>query len=214
MVSVKIDSRWIGLQGPTSLIWWIQNELAATAGHQQHPDPAEGAMGQGSLGRCELDQAEHEGRHRREGMQRDRGSGIEQRREAHEEFDSIRRPACEPRSPNVNRVFDINRRRMSNRSSPARQLHRSRAGHSSRMPAAAAQPIAGPGSAWPTARSRRLRTECRRPCRCCARRRRLRPRGAGRARTDRWSRNRRPNHRGRNCRHRRRCGRRAWSAPS
>jgi len=26
-----IDSRWIGLQGPTSLSWWIQNELAATA---------------------------------------------------------------------------------------------------------------------------------------------------------------------------------------
>src|SRR5258707_10976903 len=30
MVSVKIDSRWIGLHGPISLIWWIQNELAAT----------------------------------------------------------------------------------------------------------------------------------------------------------------------------------------
>ncbi len=30
MASVKIDSRWIGLQGPTSRIWWIQNELTAT----------------------------------------------------------------------------------------------------------------------------------------------------------------------------------------
>ena len=30
MTSVKIDSRWIGLQGPTSRIWWIQNELTAT----------------------------------------------------------------------------------------------------------------------------------------------------------------------------------------
>ena len=28
---MKIDSRWIGLQGPTSRIWWIQNELTATA---------------------------------------------------------------------------------------------------------------------------------------------------------------------------------------
>src|SRR5882757_9008352 len=30
MIGVKIDSRWIGLQGPNSLIWWIQNELSAT----------------------------------------------------------------------------------------------------------------------------------------------------------------------------------------
>src|SRR6476661_75873 len=27
---VKIDSRWIGLHGPNSRIWWIQNELSAT----------------------------------------------------------------------------------------------------------------------------------------------------------------------------------------
>src|ERR1700733_15073035 len=31
VISTKIDSKWIGLQGPHSLIWWIQNELAATA---------------------------------------------------------------------------------------------------------------------------------------------------------------------------------------
>ena len=30
MISVKIDSRWIGLQGPSKRISWIQNELAAT----------------------------------------------------------------------------------------------------------------------------------------------------------------------------------------
>src|SRR5258707_6048882 len=30
MTSVKIDSRCIGLHGPTSRIWWIQNELTAT----------------------------------------------------------------------------------------------------------------------------------------------------------------------------------------
>src|SRR6266404_7149376 len=30
MIGVKIDSRWIGLHGPTSRIWWIQNELSAT----------------------------------------------------------------------------------------------------------------------------------------------------------------------------------------
>src|SRR6185437_11238026 len=27
----EVHSRWIGLNGPTSLIWWIQNELTATA---------------------------------------------------------------------------------------------------------------------------------------------------------------------------------------
>jgi hypothetical protein len=27
---VKIDSKWIGLQGPNERIWWIQNELTAT----------------------------------------------------------------------------------------------------------------------------------------------------------------------------------------
>lgn len=30
VTSVKIDSKWIGLQGPISRIRWIQNELTAT----------------------------------------------------------------------------------------------------------------------------------------------------------------------------------------
>ena len=30
MISVKIDSRWIGLNGPTRRMVWIQNELIAT----------------------------------------------------------------------------------------------------------------------------------------------------------------------------------------
>src|ERR1700722_674667 len=51
--------------------------------HQADPDPAEGAMRQGSLRRCQLDHAEHEGGHGREGMKRDRGSCIEQRRQSH-----------------------------------------------------------------------------------------------------------------------------------
>jgi hypothetical protein len=40
-------------------------------------------MGQRALGRGELEDAKHEGRHRREGVQRDRRGGIKQRREAH-----------------------------------------------------------------------------------------------------------------------------------
>lgn len=40
-------------------------------------------MGQRVLGRGELDDAKHEGRHRREGVQRNRRSGVKQRREAH-----------------------------------------------------------------------------------------------------------------------------------
>ena len=66
----------------------------------------------------------------------------------------------------------------------------------------------------PTLEIPALRTECRRPCRCCGRRRRLRPRGAGPPLMGRRSRNRRLDRRGRNCRRRHRCGRRAWSAPS
>ena len=36
----KIDSRWIGLQGPHNRIWWTQNELIATtaiSATQSHP---------------------------------------------------------------------------------------------------------------------------------------------------------------------------------
>src|ERR1700722_15012880 len=36
--------------------------------HQGYPDPPQGAMGQRALGRGELDNAQHEGGHRREGM--------------------------------------------------------------------------------------------------------------------------------------------------
>jgi hypothetical protein len=56
-----------------------------------------------------------------------------------------------------------------------------------------------------------LRTEYRRPCRCCARRLRPPRRGAARRQRDRPIRNRRrQNHPTRNCRHRR-YGRPAWS---
>ena len=60
---------------------------------------------------------------------------------------------------------------------------------------------------------RRLRTECRRPCRCCGRRRPPPP-AAARSWPGCWSRSRRRHRRSRSCRHRRRCGHRAWSGSS
>jgi hypothetical protein len=46
MISVKIDSRWIGLNGPTRRMVWIQRHRS----HQQHPDPADGPVRQRALG--------------------------------------------------------------------------------------------------------------------------------------------------------------------
>ena len=48
------------------------------AKHQQHPDPADGAVRQRSLGRRELSEPQHEGRHRRQSVDGDRRCGIEQ----------------------------------------------------------------------------------------------------------------------------------------
>ena len=76
MTSVKIDSRWIGLQGPTSRDLMDPERTDGHRHHQGNPDPADGAMGQRPLGRGELDTPSSESRHRREGMKRDRGSGI------------------------------------------------------------------------------------------------------------------------------------------
>ena len=85
MTSVKIDSRWIGLHGPDQPDLVDPERTDGHGSHQQHPDPADGPVRQRALGRGELDDAEHERGHRREGMKRDRGSGIEQWREAHEQ---------------------------------------------------------------------------------------------------------------------------------
>ncbi len=51
--------------------------------HQRHPDIAERPVRQRSLGRGELNEAERERRHRREGMDLDRGRGIEKRLQGH-----------------------------------------------------------------------------------------------------------------------------------
>src|SRR5260370_36205235 len=51
--------------------------------HQAHPDPAERAMGQRSLRRGKLDHAKQECGHGGESMKGNRGSCIEQRRNAH-----------------------------------------------------------------------------------------------------------------------------------
>ena len=83
MISVKIDSRWIGLHGPQSLILWIQNELRGHRQHQEHPDPADGAMRQRALWRGELDDAEHKGRHRRESVDGDFRCCVQQWGETH-----------------------------------------------------------------------------------------------------------------------------------
>ena len=65
-------------------------------GHQGHPDPADGPVRQRALGGGELDQAEHERRHRRKGMERYLGSGIEQWRKAHDKG-SWQRPVTKAR---------------------------------------------------------------------------------------------------------------------
>ena len=80
---MKIDSRWIGLQGPTRRISWIQNELAATMAIRPTQIQPTVRCGSVPFGRGELDQTQRKGGHRRKGMKGDRGSGIQQRREAH-----------------------------------------------------------------------------------------------------------------------------------
>jgi len=45
--------------------------------HEHDPDPADGTMGQRPLGRGELQRAEPEGGQGREGMQLDRGGGVQ-----------------------------------------------------------------------------------------------------------------------------------------
>jgi hypothetical protein len=50
------------------------------AGHQGDPDGADRPMRKGPLGGRELHHPQHEGRHRRDGVQRDRRRRIKQRR--------------------------------------------------------------------------------------------------------------------------------------
>jgi len=83
MISVKIESRWIGLQGPSNRISLYPERTRRNDGHQADPDPADRPVRQRSLRRGELHHAQREGGHRRKGMNGDRGSGIQQRREGH-----------------------------------------------------------------------------------------------------------------------------------
>ena len=83
MIGVKIDSRWIGLQGPHSRISWIQNEVSADHQHQATQIQPSVRCGSVPLGAANWTMPSPKARHRREGMQRDRGSGIEQRRKGH-----------------------------------------------------------------------------------------------------------------------------------
>jgi hypothetical protein len=68
MISVKIDSRWIGLHGPSSRIWWIPERTDRHHGDQADPDPADGPVRQRAFGGGQLDEAKRKGGHRREGM--------------------------------------------------------------------------------------------------------------------------------------------------
>ena len=68
MIGAKIDSRWIGLHGPTSRISWIQNELIRDHHHQRTQiQPRSGAAAFPLGGELTT---ERERRHRREGVQR------------------------------------------------------------------------------------------------------------------------------------------------
>ncbi|MET4309724.1 hypothetical protein ABIC01_002717 [Bradyrhizobium sp. RT4b] len=78
---MKIDRRWIGLNGPTDLV--DPERRGRHHRHQRHPDPADRPVRQRSLGGSKLDKAEHEGGHGGKGVQRDRWSGLKQRRNAH-----------------------------------------------------------------------------------------------------------------------------------
>src|SRR5262245_6206114 len=82
MTGTKIDSRWIGLNGPTRRISWIQNALMATITISS-THPADGPVRQGAFRGDQLDDAEHERRDGGNGVQRDQPGCLQQRREAH-----------------------------------------------------------------------------------------------------------------------------------
>src|SRR5262245_54767706 len=81
-------------------------ERAHSYRHQQaYPDPAHSPMRQRPLGRGELDDAEREGGHRGERMQRDRCRGMEQRRKVHDGPSRINRPrVSEQMAANANTI--------------------------------------------------------------------------------------------------------------
>jgi hypothetical protein len=55
--SAEIDSRWIGLHGPSSRSWWIQNELTATVAISKTQIQPMVRWGKVPLGCRELDHA-------------------------------------------------------------------------------------------------------------------------------------------------------------
>ena len=74
MIGVKIDSRWIGLNGPTRRISMDPERADATAASAA-PRSSRWSGAAASPWGCELHDAERKRRHGREGVQRDRPGG-------------------------------------------------------------------------------------------------------------------------------------------
>src|SRR5262245_41549108 len=83
MTASGSESRWIGLQGPPHAQLMDEERAHGHDHHQRGPQPTDGTMGQRTFGRAELDRADCEGSERREGMQLDGGSGVQERRQRH-----------------------------------------------------------------------------------------------------------------------------------
>ena len=89
MTSTKIDNRGPMTDQPDLM---DPERTDRNGQHKQDPDPADGAMGQGPFRRGKLDQAEHKGGHRREGMELNRRVRIEQRRQTHDRISRLTIP--------------------------------------------------------------------------------------------------------------------------